>query len=87
MVCSATPMPDAALHRSMSPPDPSRWEYRSLRPPREATKKEASDPTDELNELGAEGWELVETIEYTGGGTKYLLLKRPFDTDSETTDE
>ena len=39
--------------------------------------KEADDPTDELNELGAEGWELVETIEYAGGGTKYLVFKRP----------
>lgn len=56
---------------------PSEWEYRSLRPPREPTQKEAKDPTEELNELGAEGWELVETIEYTGGGTKFLLLKRP----------
>jgi len=56
---------------------PSEWEYRSLRPPREPTQKEAKDPTEELNDLGAEGWELVETIEYTGGGTKFLLLKRP----------
>jgi hypothetical protein len=52
-------------------------EYHTLRPPREATKKEASDPSQELNELGAEGWELVTTIEYTGGGTKYLVFKRP----------
>ncbi|SNZ05719.1 protein of unknown function [Natronoarchaeum philippinense] len=56
---------------------PDQWEYRSLRPPREETMKEADDPTDELNELGAEGWELVETIEYAGGGTKYLVFKRP----------
>lgn len=57
----------------------TQWEYRSLRPPREPTQKEARDPTDRLNELGAEGWELVETIEYTGGGTKFLLFKRPAD--------
>lgn len=63
------------------------WEYRTLRPPREETKKEASDPTDELNELGAEGWEVAETIDYTGGGTKYVLLKRPVEADSETHDE
>jgi hypothetical protein len=70
----------------MCPPEPRRWEYRTLRPPREATKKEASDPTGELDELGAEGWELVETIEYVGGGTKYLLLKRPADADAGPTD-
>ncbi len=59
------------------------WEYRSLRPPREETQKEASDPTDQLNELGADGWEFVGTIEYEGGGTKYLVLKRPLDADME----
>jgi hypothetical protein len=56
---------------------PTRWEYETIRPPRDETKKEARDPTEELNELGADGWELVETIEYDGGGTKYLVLKRP----------
>lgn len=66
---------------------PDGWEYRSLRPPRDETKKEATDPTAKLNELGADGWELVETIEYTGGGTKLLLLKRPLDHDAEATDE
>ncbi len=39
--------------------------------------KEASDPTAELNRLGEEGWELVTTIDYEAGGTKYLVLKRP----------
>ena len=67
--------------------DPNEWEYRTLRPPREETKKEAADPTDELNQLGAEGWEVAETIDYTGGGTKYILLKRPAETESETDDE
>jgi hypothetical protein len=58
--------------------DPSvRWEYRILEPPRESTQKEASDPTIALNELGADGWELVDTIDYTGGGTKFLVFKRP----------
>jgi hypothetical protein len=66
---------------------PDGWEYRSLEPPRDETKKEATDPTARLNDLGAEGWELVDTIEYTGGGTKLLLLKRPLDHDPETTDE
>lgn len=48
-----------------------------LRPDRGATRKEAIDPVDELNELGAEGWELTGTVEYVGGGTKFLILKRP----------
>ena len=60
-----------------------RWEYRSLRPARDSTKKEAEDPTDRLNELGEEGWELCESITYAGGGTKYLILKRPAATDTD----
>ena len=59
--------------------DRVQWEYETLRPPREATRKQASDPKAELNELGSEGWELIETIEYTGGGTMYLVFKRPVD--------
>ncbi|WP_136717623.1 DUF4177 domain-containing protein [Halorientalis salina] len=58
-------------------PEPTRWEYETLRPPRDEVKKEATDPKTELNELGADGWELVSTIEYEGGGTKYLVFKRP----------
>lgn len=58
-------------------PRADRWEYRTVRPPRESTKKEAADPTDLLAELGAEGWELTGTVDYVGGGTKYLLFKRP----------
>jgi hypothetical protein len=54
-----------------------RWEYETLRPPRGETGKESEDPRAELNELGAEGWELVGTVDYAGGGTKYLVLKRP----------
>ncbi|WP_440766361.1 DUF4177 domain-containing protein [Natronorubrum sp. DTA7] len=53
------------------------WEYTVVEPPRGPTMEEAVDPTEELNELGADGWELVSTIEYTGGGTKYLVFKRP----------
>ena len=53
------------------------WEYETIRPPREATRRQAKDPKGELNELGKDGWEFVETIEYTGGGTMYLVFKRP----------
>jgi hypothetical protein len=54
-----------------------RWEYRTLQPPRENTQKEARDPTDEMNALGTDGWEFAGTVEYTGGGTKLLVFKRP----------
>ena len=66
--------------------DPSAWEYRTLQPPRKETMKEADDPVEELNELGAAGWELAETIDYEGGGTKYLILKRPADASAEGED-
>ena len=61
----------------MSDAEPTRWEYEVLRPPRDETRKEAEDPSTELNDLGAEGWELAATVDYEGGGTKYLVFKRP----------
>nr|WP_267623815.1 DUF4177 domain-containing protein [Halobium salinum] len=54
-----------------------RWEYETLQPSKGPTHKELEDPKPELNELGDEGWELVDTVEYVGGGTKFLILKRP----------
>jgi hypothetical protein len=39
--------------------------------------KESVDPAAELNELGRRGWEFAGTVEYVGGGTKFLLMKRP----------
>lgn len=39
------------------------WEYASLRPPPEATKKETIDPKVELNEMGVERREFAGTIE------------------------
>jgi hypothetical protein len=59
------------------------WEYKSLRPSRGETKKEAEDPIDEINELAADGWRFVDTIDYTGGGTKYLVFERPTTGDSD----
>lgn len=56
---------------------PDQWEYKTVRPPTESTQKEAADPVEQLNELGTAGWELANTIEYTGGGTKFLVFKRP----------
>ncbi|MCU4801474.1 DUF4177 domain-containing protein [Halobacteria archaeon HArc-gm2] len=58
---------------------PAEWEYRTFEPPRKETRKEAEDPVERLNELGADGWELASTVDYVGGGTKYLVLKRPVD--------
>lgn len=51
--------------------------YETCRVPRGETKKEAEDPQAVLNEFAADGWRLVETIDYTGGGTKYLVFERP----------
>jgi hypothetical protein len=68
---------DTGRGSRMTSTERTEWEYETLRPPRGSTKKEAVDPTDELNELGSDGWELVGTIDYVGGGTKYLLFKRP----------
>lgn len=55
----------------------TRWEYQTIRPPRDETMKEATDPESVLNDLGADGWELVDSVDYVGGGTKYLICKRP----------
>jgi len=54
-----------------------RWEYTTLEPSKGLTKRETVDPTAELNRLGADGWELTETVSYDGGGTKLFILKRP----------
>ena len=56
--------------------DHTRWEYETLRAPRGETQKESEDPKRELNELAAEGWRFVDTIDYTGGGTKFLGFER-----------
>ncbi|MGQ5515548.1 DUF4177 domain-containing protein [Halococcus saccharolyticus] len=73
-------------HRSAS--TDTLWEYETLRPPRGETRKESEDPKAEMNELAAEGWRLVETIDYTGGGTKYLVFERPARSDEDdATDE
>lgn len=60
------------------------WEYETLRVPRDEAKKEAVDPQAELNDYAAEGWRLVETIDYAGGGTKYLIFERPVPSTEES---
>ncbi|SDJ50312.1 protein of unknown function [Halovenus aranensis] len=61
----------------MSDPHPTRWEYKTCRPERDEIKKEAEDPEALLNEYSSDGWEFVDTIDYVGGGTKYLVFRRP----------
>jgi hypothetical protein len=61
----------------MEPSATQRWEYRTVQPPREPSQKEARDPSETLNEAAAAGWELDETIDYVGGGTKLLVFRRP----------
>lgn len=63
-------------HMDRSQNSRANWEYEILRPPRDETKKEAQNPKAEINDLAAEGWRLVETIDYTSGGTKYLVFER-----------
>ena len=65
----------------------TRWEYETLRPPRGETRKEAEDPKDAINELAAKGWRLVDTIDYTGGGTKYLVFERPGNSNDNSKNE
>ncbi|MDG5820705.1 DUF4177 domain-containing protein [Natronococcus sp. A-GB7] len=60
----------------MSSDRDTRWEYKAIEPPTELTKRESANPEERLNELGADGWRLVETVSYDGGGTKFLLFER-----------
>lgn len=61
----------------MVPAPETLWEYETARPPRDATREEAEDPKEMLNEFASEGWEFVDTIDYAGGGTKYIVFRRP----------
>lgn len=61
----------------MEQTEPERWEYETVKPPRGATHKEATDPEAVLNERAADGWRFVDTVDYTGGGTKFLVFERP----------
>jgi len=69
-------IPPGVVGRCISDSRDVSWEYKIVRPERGATLKEAGDPETTLNELGTRGWELTETIDYVGGGTKYLVFKR-----------
>jgi hypothetical protein len=60
----------------MSDESAASWEYKAVEPPTELTKRESANPEARLNELGAAGWRLVETVSYDGGGTKFLIFER-----------
>ena len=75
MLCgSFIPLDVAGVRISES--SDSSWEYKIITPERGVALKESGDPETALNEFGKDGWELTETIDYVGGGTKYLVLKR-----------
>ena len=40
-----------------------------------------------MNDLATDGWRLVESIDYTSGGTKYLVFERPARSDTADTTE
>ena len=54
----------------------TKWEYKMIEPSKGLTKREAINSESKLNELGAEGWRLVDTVSYDGGGTKMFVLER-----------
>ena len=71
------------------PSTDAQWEYEVVRVVRGDTRKEAEDPQSQLNEVAADGWRFVDTMDYTGGGTKYLVFERPVQsgTPSDDADE
>lgn len=65
-----------------------RWEYETIEISDGVWAFESTDtdPTEELNQLGRDGWELVATIEGNvggAGGTKALVFKRPLEAGDE----
>ena len=75
------------MSNQLSEGSENRWEYETLRPPRDETKKEASDPKDAINDLAADGWRLVETIDYSSGGTKFLVFERSVKSNNDSPEE
>ena len=64
--------------------DRQQWEYRMIEPSKGLTKREAINSEDKLNELGADGWRLIETVSYDQGGTKLFVLERRVDPDLDS---
>lgn len=59
------------------------WDYKTINPSESYAGLEvlAKDPESALNQLGDDGWELVETVEENIGKTKYLIFRRPVSED------
>jgi hypothetical protein len=54
----------------------TRYEYRTVSVPGRTPGLKREDPEARLNELGREGFEVVERIEQQFGGTQMLVLAR-----------
>lgn len=54
----------------------SQYEYRTITVAGKAPGLKKEDPEENLNELGKEGFKLVERIEQQFGGTQILILMR-----------
>ncbi|WP_267639983.1 DUF4177 domain-containing protein [Haloarchaeobius amylolyticus] len=52
------------------------WEYKVVELSSSFFGHETKVDEESLNELGAEGWELVETLSEGGGNTQALVFKR-----------
>jgi hypothetical protein len=53
------------------------WEYKVVDLSTSFLGKSVKNPEEELNELGREGWELVEDLSEASGNTQSLVFKRP----------
>ncbi|WP_323676507.1 DUF4177 domain-containing protein [Halorubellus sp. PRR65] len=53
------------------------WEYKVVDLSTSFLGKSVEDPEDRLNELGRDGWELVEDLSEASGNSQSLVFKRP----------
>ena len=61
-------------------PSRQQWEYKVVDLSSTWTPfsgKKSRNPEETLNELGSDGWELVDTLAEGGGNTQALVFKRP----------
>lgn len=54
----------------------SQYEYRTITIAGKAPGLKKEDPEEKLNELGEEGFKLIERVEQQFGGTQTLILMR-----------
>jgi hypothetical protein len=57
--------------------DRTRWEYKVVDLSTSFLGKSVKNPEERLNELGADGWELVEDLSEASGNSQSLVFKRP----------